>query len=100
MADECPMPFQHGFGLDEQNGFAQTLLPPLGLGLQTGGEGDEHPFFGTRKTWLRVGFALKHAELLTQEGNLRVFLVVRKPDRRQHTNDERGEAQQEVINHP
>jgi hypothetical protein len=45
--DEFPMPLQHGFRLDEQNSFTQTLLPPLCLCLQTGGQDDEHQPFGT-----------------------------------------------------
>lgn len=42
--------------------------------LQTGGQGDEHQLFGTRKADVRLSLALKHAGLLPQEHNLQGFL--------------------------
>jgi hypothetical protein len=76
-ADELSVPLQYSFGLNQQNCFAHTLLPALCLYLQTFHKGNEHQLFGTRKTWFRFRFALQHAELLTEQGKLQVFIVGR-----------------------
>ncbi len=74
-ADEVSMPFQHRVRLNEQNRFAQRLMKPLALHLQTSGEGDKYQLFGTRQSRLGFGFTFEHPELLPKKGNLEIFFI-------------------------
>ena len=98
-ADEVSMPFQHRVRLNEQNRFAQRLMKPLGLHLQTSGEGDKYQLFGTRQSRLGLGFTFEHPELLPKKGNLEIFFVRGYSAGDSHIDDQREKAQQQVIEH-
>jgi hypothetical protein len=72
------MPFQKRIGLDEEAYFTQHFMKPPRFRLQAGTKRDEHQLFGMR---LPLRFAFKQAELLTEQGNLKVFLLRRDSDR-------------------
>ncbi len=74
---QLSMPFEYGFGFDEQHDFAHPLLQLPRLQLQMG---QLQQLLRMRKMRFRLCLALQHSELLTQERNLEVLFVSGTPD--------------------
>jgi hypothetical protein len=74
------------------------MKPPC-LRLQASGQRAEHQLFGTRQARLGFRFAFQNAELLSKQGNLKIFFRRGNSDRCEDIQNERNEAEQQVINH-